>query len=600
MPIPVPDLFKIPLIYGMDLAVSGKFLLYSSNASGIPHLYVLSTKPGSKPKQVTSGGDPVIFGSLSPDEDRLVYLRDEDGNELHHLFLMSRDGGVVRRITDEPLRTFGLDWHPTEPEVTRSCVTKERSLLQTFDLETGERYTLREQPEAITHIKYSHDGRWIACSVRGGGKDPRNQQIVVVNRRDPTETIVYDLKDGSKEMLASWSPDDRKLAFISDLKGRNQVVIQEFQGDDRLFLSLEEGEEVAEHEVGWSPKSDEVYYIVSKHSRTTLHEHPLDGGRGHALPFPKGTISMFKISEDGKIIVAVHSSMSSPPGIYMYEVGSESSIPLTPRDYGIELEELAQPRSVWYRSFDGLKIHGWYLPARSGAPPHPAVVWPHGGPWWQTFDMWSPYLQSMSQGGFAVLAPNFRGSTGYGADFQSMDISDPGGGDLEDVVYAAKWLHEQDEIDGSRIAVVGGSYGGFMTLMALTKKPGVFSAGVAIVPIADWLEMYNLSDSAFRGFMRELFGGSPKEKEELYRERSPVTHVSHIKAPVMIIAGRRDSRCPIEQVEKFVRKLKEMGHPHSFRVEEREGHGFLRVRDNIREATAAIEYLRKTLHVKCS
>jgi dipeptidyl aminopeptidase/acylaminoacyl peptidase len=595
MPIAISDLFKIPIIYGIDLEQSGKFVLYSSNTTGIPHLYILPTKAGSSFRQITSGNDAVMFGFLSPRRDQLVYLQDKNGNELHHLFLVSTEGEAVQQITEKPHRTWGVDWHPDGKEVTRSFVTKKLCGLETCNLETKESYVLREQSTPIFDVHYSHDGKWIACTEWGGGKDPKNQQILILNREDPKEVLVYNIKDGSKEILPSWSPNDKTLAFLSDVQGRNQVVIQEFQGEDRFFLSLAEGEEaIDEQEVGWYPKGDKVCYIVSKHSRAAVYEHPLDGGKT-AFPFPKGTILMSKISKDGATVVAVHSSLSSPPGIYLHKVGFPSSTLLTTGDYKVDLTELSKPKSVWYDSFDGLKIHGWYLPAGSGSPPHPAVVWPHGGPWWQTFDTWSPYLQSISQNGFAVFAPNFRGSTGYGADFRNMDLSDAGGGDLEDVAYGAEWLREQSEIDGSKIAIMGGSYGGFMTLIALTKKPEVFLAGVAIVPVADWLEMYGMSDSAFRRFMQELFEGTPAEKENLYRERSPITHVSRIKAPVLIIHGRHDSRCPIQPVEKFVKKLKEVNHPHDFKVQEAEGHGFARVKANIREVTTAMEYLKKVL-----
>lgn len=595
MPISISDLFRIPLIYSIDLAPDGRVVLYSSNPKGIPHLYILQTKPGSKPKQVTSGNDPVIFGSLSPSTDRIIYLQDKDGNELHHLFLTSQEGEKAQQITKNPFRTWDVEWHPNGKEVVRSYVTKKSCGLKIFNLKTSENFVLKEQRTPFFDVKYSHDGKWIACTEWGGGKDPKNQQVIVVNRNDPTDTINYKFKDGSKEMHPSWAPDDKKLAFLSDVKGRNQVVIQDFQGKEQLFLDLKEGEEAIDmQEIGWTPTGDKVYYIVSKHSRTKLYEHPLDGEKT-ALPFPKGTILLFKISNNGKTVVAVHSSMSSPYGIYLHEIGSNIVTPLTSRKYKVNLAELAKPKSVWYKSFDGLNIHAWYLPADYGTSPYPAVVWPHGGPWWQTYDTWNPYLQSISQSGFAVLAPNFRGSTGYGAEFRNMDLSDPGGGDLEDVVSGAEWLGKQPEIDSSKIAIMGGSYGGFMTLIALTKKPEVFAAGVAVVPVADWLEMYELSDVAFRRFMEELFEGPPEKKEKLYRDRSPVTYISQIKAPVLIIHGRHDSRCPIQPVEKFVKELKEMRHPHEFRVQEKEGHGFARVEANIREVRTAVEYLRKTL-----
>jgi len=604
MPISIPDLFSIPLIYWVDLTPDGNVVLYSSNVTGIPHLYVLQTRPGSRPKRVTNGNDPVKYGSFSPSGDYVMYLRDKDGNELHHLFLTSKEGQKTEQITENPYRTWDATWHPNGKEVARSYATEKSCGLEICNVETGDNFILKEQRAPFYDIEYSHDGKWIACTEYGGGKDPRNFQVTAVNRNDPTDTINYKYKDGSKEMSPSWAPDDKKLAFISNVKGKNQVVIQDFQGDEYLFLGLEDGEEAfEEQEIGWTPTGDKVYYIVSKHSRTYVCEH-LFHGEKTALPFPRGTVFVSKISKNGKTTVALHSSMSSPHSIYLYETVSGKVFPLTSRDYKVDLAKLAKPKSVWYKSSDGLKIHAWYLPARYGAPPYPAIVWVHGGPWWQTFDTWSsrgsgpPYLQSISQSGFAVLAPNFRGSTGYGAEFRNMDLSDPGGGDLEDVVSGAEWLAKQPEIDKSKIAIMGASYGGFMTLIALTRKPEVFAAGVAEVPVTDWLEAHKLSDVSVRSWDYELFEGPPEKREQLYRDRSPITHISQIKAPVLITCGRHDSRCPIQPVEKFVKKLEKMHHPHEFIVEEKEGHGFARVEALIRGVTTEIEFLRKVLGVR--
>jgi dipeptidyl aminopeptidase/acylaminoacyl peptidase len=599
MPISIPDLFKIPVIYSLDLSSDGRVILYSSNPTGVPHLYLLNTKQGSKPRQITSGKDPVMFGFQSPNGDHVVYLQDKNGNELHHLFMTSIKDGSTEKITKKPYRTFGCAWRPDGKEVARSYATKEACGIEICDLKTRENFVLKEQAAPLFDCQYSHDCKWVATTEMGGGKDPKNVQIKVVNRKDPTDVIIYSFRDGSREILPSWAPDDKELAFISDLAGRNQVVIQEFQGTERLFLSLEEGEEALSdvQEPGWAPSGKKVYYVVSKHSRSKLCEHPLNGEKT-VLPFPDGTILFFKVSKDGKTVVGHHSSMRTPHDLYIYKKGSDKAAPLLSREYRVNLNELATPKSVWYNSSDGLKIHAWYLPAGTGKPPYPAVVWPHGGPSWQVFDAWSPYLQSISQSGFAVLAPNFRGSTGYGAEFRNKNLSDVGGGDLEDVVVGAEWLAKQSEVDKSKIAIMGGSYGGFMTLIALTKKPEVFAAGVAIVPVTDWLEMYGLSDAAFRKFEEELFEGPPEKREQFYRNSSPVTYVSKIKAPVLISCGRNDSRCPIQPVEKFVKKLEEMKHPHEFKVEEKEGHGFARVDANIREVTTAIKYLKKTLRRK--
>lgn len=598
MAVSISELFSIPLIYRIDLSPDGRTLLYSSNASGVAHLYVLRTKHGSRPNQITHGNDPVTSGFLSPSGDQVLYLQDKDGNELHHLFLTSKDGTKTEQLTKNPCRTWRACWDSNGKEIARSYTTQKSCGIEVFNLKTGENSVLIEQETPIFDLSYSHDGKWIACTEYGGGKDPKNMQVTVVKRNDPEDVIHYKFKDGSKEVLPSWSPDDKKVAFLSDSKGKNQVVVEDFKGTDRQFLPLNEGEEAVDvQNPCWSAKSDVVYYAVSKHSRTCLYKHPLNREKT-ALPFPDGTILFFKGSKDGKTIVALHSSLSSPHCIYMNEMGSKTVRPLTSRKYKVNPAKLAKPKPVWYKSSDGLKIHAWYLPAGRGQIPQPAVVWPHGGPTYQTYDAWDPFLQSISQSGFAVLAPNFRGSTGYGAEFRNMNLSDLGGGDLEDVVAGAKWLAKQREIDKSKIAIFGGSYGGYMTLMALTKRPEVFAAGVAFVPITDWLESYELDDATFRKMDEELFGGPPEKKRELYRDRSPINFVSKIKVPVLITAGRNDPRCPIQPIEKFVKRLKEMKHPHEFIVDEKEGHVSGRVGPLKREFTTGVNYLKKTLSVQ--
>ena len=598
MAISINELFSIPLIYRIDLSPDGRTLLYSSNASGVAHLYISQAKHGSKPRQITHGNDPVMFGFLSPSGDQVLYLRDRDGNELHHLLLTSKHGTKTKQITRNPCRTWDACWNPNSKEIARSYTTQKSCGIEVFNLKTSENLVLKEQEAPLFNASYSHDGKWIACTEYGGGKDPKNMQVTIVKRNDPKDVIHYKFKDGSKETLPSWSPDGKKLAFVSDSKGKNQVVIQDFKGTGRLFLPLKEGEEVVDMQrPSWAANSDKVYCAVTKHSRTRLYEYSLDGERT-ALPFPDGTILFFRVSKDGKAIIALHSSLSSPHCIYLNKIGPKTVEPLTSRKYKVNPAKLAKPRSVWYKSSDELRIHAWYLPASHAKAPNPAVVYPHGGPTWQTYDIWSAYLQSISQSGFAVLAPNFRGSTGYGTEFRNMILSDPGGGDLEDVVAGAKWLTKQLEIDKSKIAIFGDSYGGYMTLIALTKKPEVFAAGVALVPVTDWLECYELDDATFRKYDEELFGGSPEKKRKLYRDRSPVNFVSNIKVPVLITAGRNDPRCPVQPIEKFVKKLEEMKHPHEFIVEEKEGHVAGRVSPLKREVTISVNYLKKTLHVR--
>jgi dipeptidyl aminopeptidase/acylaminoacyl peptidase len=596
---PYMEMLKIPRIspvsLSFDVSRDGRSLLYSSNASGNLQLYRGSTKPGSTPIQLTRGKNPVNSGLFSPNGREVVFCKDRDGNETYHMYLLPVDGGKPRRLTPTARRMWGLfDWSPDGKEVTRSVAMKKHCGLETVNIATGECFMLKEPTPLIGTVLYSPNGKYIACDAMTA---ERGRDILVIKRDDPSDTIVYSIKNNSFDESPCFSPDGKRLAFASDASGVRQIVIQDFQGESRQFLELARGEEVYGLPV-WGPKSDRVFYISSKHSRTVAREHKVDHKSGEDLPFPMGTIESVRILPDGSM-VALHSSMISPPAILLLRRRSKSAVSLTPRDHGFDPVELTRPESVWYKSFDGLRIHAWYLPAASESTSGRAVVWVHGGPAWQIYDRWADVLllRSLSLSGFSVIAPNIRGSTGYGAKFMNLNIGDLGGGDLEDVVCAGEWLRRVKNIQRSRIAVGGASYGGYLALLALTARPSAFAAGVSDVPITDWLASIRLSDAAFASGIEGLWGGGIASKEKIMRRRSPMTHVSRIRAPVLIKAGEADARCPIPPIMSFVKRLKEMGHPHEFILEEAEGHmsSMGDWRSSSREIRSIINFLERSM-----
>jgi len=544
---------------------------------------------------LTRGKDPVDSGLFSPDGHDVVFCKDADGNETYHMYLVPVDGRRPRRITSTPRRMWGsFDWNPNGKEITRSIAMKKSCGLETVDLLTGECFMLKEPTPPIGAVQYSHDGKYIACDAT---TSPEGEEVLVFKRDDPSDVIAYSVRKGSQDNSPCFSPDARRLAFASDANGARQIVIQEFQGASREFIDLARGEEVLGSPI-WGPKADRVFYITGRHSRTVVREHEMGHKTGRNLSFPAGTVESVKICPDGSV-TALHSSMVSPPAIYMLKRRSKSAVSLTPQNYGIDASRLMRPESAWYKSFDGRKIHAWYMGAASRSSSSAAVVWVHGGPTWQVFDCWhsAKDLHCLSLSGFAVIAPNFRGSTGYGPEFRRLNIGDLGGGDLKDVIGAGEWLRKRKGIPAARIAVGGGSYGGYMTLMALTARPSAFAAGVSTVPVTDWLAFNRLSDAAFISFFEELWGGRLSGKEELLRSRSPITHVSKIRAPVLIKGGKTDARCPIQPIIAFVKKLKEIGHPHEFILEEKEGHLSVAYdyRAYAREVRSMISFLQRNL-----
>ncbi len=223
------------------------------------------------------------------------------------------------------------------------------------------------------------------------------------------------------------------------------------------------------------------------------------------------------------------------------------------------------------------------------------VVWIHGGPWWEVANEWNPSIQALAIAGLHVIAPNFRGSTGYGPEFQYMDIGDPGGGDLQDIVYARKYSIDIGLSDPDRIAIAGASYGGFMTYLATVKTPELWRAAAAIVGIVDWLEMYELSDAVFRSFIERLMAGKPEEKIELYKDRSATNFVEKLKTPLLIWHRANDSRVPLKPVLKYAMKLLDLNKNFELHVVSEEGHGPQKVENILKQTIYTIEFLRKHL-----
>ena len=271
-----------------DVDENCKTIIYSSNSTGIPQLYLIPTEVDSKPKQITNGTDPVILGYISPKGDKLIHPLDKDGNEMDQIFLLSVERGDTKQLTDNTYRTLGMGWHPNGKEVSRIIVTQKGCGIESINLESGEIFMLKEATPPLGEMSYSHDGKWIVCTAYTSFT---NTQINVINRNNPEDIIIYNIKDDSREEIPSWSPDDKRLAFRSEATGRGRIVIQEFQGEDQFLLDINENEEVSSAAVFfsntpvWNSKSDTVYYIVNKYGRHALHAHPLDGEKEPALPF---------------------------------------------------------------------------------------------------------------------------------------------------------------------------------------------------------------------------------------------------------------------------------------------------------------------------
>jgi dipeptidyl aminopeptidase/acylaminoacyl peptidase len=586
----VEKVIRIPDVILVDLARDDRHALLLSNISGSYQLWSLDLHD-RRMKEVSHGNERVTYADLSPDSKTVAFTRDFGGSERHQFFLTPITGEEEEAQLSEfdGIRVFDFEWSPDGREIAFTGCTREANFLWSLDVKTKSYRPLFRCEGRVLSSSWSRDSKRLAVSARTT-KEPRSSELVIVER-EGEQVDVYTPKRGSENSSPKWHPREERLLFKTDAKGYHDLAVYDYSARTHTYLNLSSlGMDFPNF--GWTHDGEGVWFVAARNGRTKLYmlhknEPPSE------LPTPTGTITNIKLSHQDSFFIYSWSSLSKPPQIMRLDLtkGQSSVLYQPPYDPNIPL---GVAEFLTYRSFDGLEIPAYMVYAHGTKEPRPCVVWPHGGPWWEVADAWNPAIQAIAVGGFHVFCPNFRGSTGYGAEFERMNIKDPGGGDLQDVVYGARYVLNSGYVKNGKIAIVGASYGGFMTFMAMTKAPEIWKAGAAIVGVTDWKEMYELSDAAFRAFIEELLG-KPEENPDLFRDRSPINFVHQIRSPILIWHRANDSRCPLKPVERFAQKLEELRKPYEFHVVEGEGHGPQKTDNLARQYTYIVAFLLKNL-----
>jgi len=293
----------------------------------------------------------------------------------------------------------------------------------------------------------------------------------------------------------------------------------------------------------------------------------------------------------------VHQSSTQVPDFWIVDLASGKASQLTHSAVAsLDAAALPQSQIVHYKSFDGTMISALlWVPFNLDRNGHnPGVVLPHGGPTGQTVDSFSRNVAALVSRGYMVIAPNVRGSTGYGFTFQQANYKDLGGGDLQDEVYAAKFLAATGYIDPQKIGITGGSYGGYMTLMAVGRTPDVWAAAVEQYGIVDWLTMLQHEDPRLQEYEKSLLG-DPVKDLAVYQAASPIKYLANAKAPLLVLQGDNDIRVPKEEAEQVVAILKNAGKTVDAHFYPNEGHGFAKRENQIDAIRRTIDWFDKYL-----
>lgn len=566
-------------------------LTYGTNAAGVWQL-VSWDRTTDRHTTVTDKPTGVMAGQPLPDGTGVVWFDDTAGDEVGRYVVTPFDGGAARPLVPDLPDGWSAGLSLRPGRVAVGLADRGGFSIRVADAAGTRTVYAHRQPAGVGGL--SRDAGLLVVSHTEHG-DTIHPALRVVGAEDGT--TVADLWDGPGNTLspAAWSPlpGDARLAVLADRSGRTRPELWDVASGERVPLSLDLPGEV--WVAGWWPDASALLLGHDHLGRTELHRYEVASGRAERLPLPgpgvgEGTIRGARVRPDGAIWYAFTSS-ATPSQVRTREADGRDDALLVPP--GGQAPAGRAYRSLHYDNGAGGSVHA-FLAEPQGSGPHPLVVDVHGGPQAQTEDSFDPLVQSWVDHGFAVLMPNYRGSTGYGKAWEDALLGDPGRPELADVLAGRDLLVAEGVVDPDRCVLTGASWGGYVTLLGLGLQPEAWAAGVAGVPVADYVSAYADEAPVLQEFDRSLFGGTPDELPDLYRDRSPITHVDRVRAPVLIVTGRNDTRCPKPQVDNYVEALRARGVPHAYDVFEA-GHGSYAVDEVIRQQALALDFLAEHL-----
>jgi dipeptidyl aminopeptidase/acylaminoacyl peptidase len=598
-PMPVAELLQTKRIAGSTWSPDGKQIGYISNASGRLNLWVMQAD-GTGARQLLKSDDRQSGPAFTKDGKEIVYEQDKGGDELYDLYAVSAAGGEPRNLTNtdktsESTPLFSKDggWLAfTSKEKVESWTN-----LAIMQWPSGKALLLTHEkdPKASWNlVGWSSDGRYVFATREVGTDDADVYRIEV--KSGAAENLTE--HTGKVLMVASAvSPDAKTVLMTSNEKGGfANVALLDVASKKKRWVTDTQWEA---HADGFSPKGDTFTYLVNADGRATIYFADAKTLKASERGIPSGLntpgAGPDAFRDDGSYLFS-HQDSTHTPNLYL--LSAAGSISQVTHNESPVLTAAALPSSqlVTYKSFDGKMISALvWVPfnlKRDGTAP--AVVMPHGGPTGQTVDSFSPRAILLVSRGYIVIAPNVRGSTGYGMEFQNSNHKDLGGADLKDEIAGVDFLKATGFIDARKVGIWGGSYGGFMTLMAIGKDPDLWAAAVDEYGILDWYTMLAHEDARLQEYEKSLLGDPVKDKE-VYEASSPLKYIRNEKAPLLVLQGERDIRVPKEEAEQVVDILKKEGRTVDAVYYPEEGHGFIKREHQVDELTRSVGWFDKYL-----
>jgi dipeptidyl aminopeptidase/acylaminoacyl peptidase len=583
-----------------DWSPDGKTIVFVSNISGRNNLWLVPAE-GGWPTQLTVSDQRQTGVAWSPDGKWIAYQSDYDGDEQWDIFIVSpKTGQVVNLTNTREIAEEDPTWSPDGRYLAYMVKPKTSSVFEIdiFDMVMRKvQHLTTDTPKDKVNMGpvWSKDGKWIVYTQdQAKGTD---SNIFVAEVATGKSTLLTEHSGEQVYTVDAFSPDGKKLLITANVEnGYENVGLLDIASKTISWLTKDKWEINGGE---FSPDGKRVTWTANVDGNTDIFVHDLVAGKTSSLPLPKGLNELAgkssSFSKDGSRLLYYHNGPTAPGDLWIHTMATGKSHQVTHSLIaGMRSEDMVEPYLVHYPSKDGkwtisAFVYVPYNLPRNGQ--HPAIVFVHGGPTAQTVNSFNRFVQHVANQGYFVIAPNYRGSTGYGKEFQQANLFDMGGGDLQDVLAAADWIKQTGYVDPKKLIVMGGSYGGYMSMMAVTKAPDVWAAGVPIVPFVNYFTEIENEDPVLREMDLATMGDLVKNKA-LYEDRSPIFFVDQIRAPLLLLAGGNDPRCPKSETQQVVEAIKKRGGVVDSKVYENEGHGFSKVENQIDAYKRVADFLK--------
>ncbi len=618
------DLLRVPQVDPLfDISPDNSKLAFAWNKTGEWQIYEIeSPSPAGRgargegeitPLTHTLGGK--FNPRYSPNGQQLAYVLDTDGSESYHLIVYDFESKQHTDLTPNISHALqpNFCWSPNGQQLAFLSNERGHFSAYTISVNGSSPKLILDTGHPAWQVEWSPDGKHLAVCCEMHGQD---YGIFIVDVESCHSERSEESLPPSQRLFAGaqsdmlnahapkWTPDGKGLVFHSDSNDWFDIGLYDLDSKEVTWLTNSDGD--SQFPIFLSDKSKtnsspQIAYAQSKGAvnwieTLRLRSAPLSEETPKKYQVGKGIHGGIRLTSDSKRMVTTFSSPSQPSNLWMIDLESGEAIQLTnSMPENLSREEFIMPEEIFYEGMDGVKIPA--LLFRPSKTPAPAVVMIHGGPNWHYAMEWNVAMAHFASRGYAVLAPNYRGSTGYGRAWQYAARFDMGGVDTRDVAAGAQYLIREGIAIENKIAVTGRSHGGYLTMTCLTQFPELWCAGSALVPFMNWFKSHDDSREDLQHWNIENMG-DPKENYLRWYNASPYFFLDRISAPVQLICGGNDPRCPASDSIDARDKLVSLGKDVELLLYEDEGHEFLKIENVLDAETRRVEFLVRNLESK--